>query len=1704
MKTSRNQILPRIVPGLLALLAGASLAHASLFVKTNNTDALNLATSWTNNAVPGASDIAQWDNTVSDPNNTTNLLGASLSWSGVRIVDPAGPVQISAGNTLTLGAGGIDMSAATRDLTLSNSVVTYDAVFQRWDVPSGRTLTLAAEPAYGYHVSQGPVEIIGGGTVNLGTATSSIIIDYQHNPYVTYGKNDWAALNGGQVIAATYTPTTTSLTAGVNNDVVSDLPGGSGSAVDVSSLRFNDSTYRTLNVANSSTSRTLTARGVLMTENCVGGAISGTAATSYIRPSRNSTAYLTDFNFIQNSTMGDLTVSAKVSNGSSGAPVRLVKAGPGKMILGNNGGGNGYTGGTLVLGGELEVDLGASLSSGAVTVNAARLSVFSGETQTVASETLNDGATNKVTVTSANGAYTGTGISLGLGNTHLEFSWNTGVPMSITTAPLLATTVTNNSTCTIDVYSGSIVPGTFPLVKYTSYAGTGTLALGFMPPRVLGYISNDVANAVIDLVVTNVNQPIHWAAGDGNWDVGVSSNWKDTFNVSTAYQQLTTPYSSMGDSVLFDDTASGASPITVTLDTAVSPASMTANNSSAKSYTISGNGSIAGNGDLTKSGSGTLTLATTNYFTGGININGGTVNFTTISNLGAGSITFGGGTLQFAPGTVDDISARTVTLGAGGGTLDDGGNSLYFANPIGNGGAGGLTKTGSGTLTLTGTNVYFGNTVIANGTLTLNYNSYISNSAAIIVNSGATLDAATYGSSLILAGSPVQTLAGAGTITGTVISSNGIITPGTNGVVGTLTFGNDLTLAGGTVNLDLSTDTAQSDLMVVSGNLTLYGGTVRLNVAGALTNGVYKLIQYAGGLNSGPGSSANLQIAGFNQAGKSATMSDSTPGEIDLVIADTASDVLVWSGTGSSWDLAGSQNWLNGALPWAYTNGDTVTFDNTGAAQSSVSLQASLAPSSITVSNDAADYHFADGTGVGGGKIAGAASILKAGSGTLYLETVNLNTGALVISNGTVQVGNGAGGDLGPGNVTNNGALVFGQGDNNNHLVAGQISGPGSVVQQGSSTVILAANNTYTGPTTITAGSLQVGNGGAAGSLGSGAVTNDGTLIFNHTGSFAVGNIKTGPGSGGAVTFNGKANVTLNNGNTYINNTVIDNGVVTLAAADAIPSAATVPNSTGWLVLDGGASAGILDLNGFNPAVNALSGNAGTVNGVITNSSASTATNILTVLGSAATTYNGVIAENASGAKLALVLRGANELRFNGPNNYSGGTYVGDTATVGVGPGGTIGTAASTLVLSNGTTLYLHNQGGSGGFDDNAVVVPDGAQATLTSSQLGNGFGGTLTGSATATNLIVGPVSFSASGVLQTSNLLGTVVVQTGAELRFSSTSAINNGGANTTFDIEGTMHVRNNGTVTLGALEGAGAINNPTVSGTGTWLIGTKNVDTVYAGEFSGANNLTKNGTGRLTLTGGTVTYTGNTTVNGGVLAIVDPVSFDNSPNITLGGGIIDVSGRSDGALNLGNALSQILAGNGTINGSLNEASTTTNNLTLGVLNVTNVATINGALNLQINRTNTPNCSELSALSFVNGGAIVLTVANVGPTNLVAGDKFQLFNQPFPGGFVATNLPALPATYLYWTNNLSVDGSIAVGSLVNPNPTNLVTSVSGNVLSLTWPADHTGWTLQMQTNGLSGGLGTNWVDVPGSTSINSTNITVDPTLPTVFYRLKL
>ena len=115
-------------------------AHAATRSKQDNTDPLNLASSW--DALPGSVDIAQWTNTVT-AGNTTASLGADLSWAGIKIVGPGAAVTINSGNTLTVGTSGIDLSTATQDLILNSGLTLRNSGQQSWAAAAGRTLNVA-------------------------------------------------------------------------------------------------------------------------------------------------------------------------------------------------------------------------------------------------------------------------------------------------------------------------------------------------------------------------------------------------------------------------------------------------------------------------------------------------------------------------------------------------------------------------------------------------------------------------------------------------------------------------------------------------------------------------------------------------------------------------------------------------------------------------------------------------------------------------------------------------------------------------------------------------------------------------------------------------------------------------------------------------------------------------------------------------------------------------------------------------------------------------------------------------------------------------------------------------------------------------------------------------------------------------------------------------------------------------------------------------------------------------------------------------------------------------------------------------------------------------------------------------------------------------------------------------------------------------
>ncbi|HEX3800787.1 MAG TPA: Ig-like domain-containing protein [Verrucomicrobiae bacterium] len=147
---------------------------------------------------------------------------------------------------------------------------------------------------------------------------------------------------------------------------------------------------------------------------------------------------------------------------------------------------------------------------------------------------------------------------------------------------------------------------------------------------------------------------------------------------------------------------------------------------------------------------------------------------------------------------------------------------------------------------------------------------------------------------------------------------------------------------------------------------------------------------------------------------------------------------------------------------------------------------------------------------------------------------------------------------------------------------------------------------------------------------------------------------------------------------------------------------------------------------------------------------------------------------------------------------------------------------------------------------------------------------------------------------------------------------------------------------------------------------------------------------------------------------------------------------------------------------------------------------------------------AQFSATINANGGTTAPSGTITFTTNsilqssmLVANGMANSTPAVVPASYNVTAVYSGDATYIGSTNTM------IIGTGVNPTPVNITTTLVGNQLTLSWPADHIGWTLQSQSDSLNNSLGGAWQDVAGSTLTNQVVITVNPASPVVFYRMK-
>ena len=481
-------------------------------------------------------------------------------------------------------------------------------------------------------------------------------------------------------------------------------------------------------------------------------------------------------------------------------------------------------------------------------------------------------------------------------------------------------------------------------------------------------------------------------------------------------------------------------------------------------------------------------------------------------------------------------------------------------------------------------------------------------------------------------------------------------------------------------------------------------------------------------------------------------------------------------------------------------------------------------------------FYLSSGTTSVSAAISGSGALTQMGSNLLILSGSDTYTGPTTITSGTLQIGNdgNAGSINGTSSVTDNGLLEF-------YLSSGtttfsqSISGSGGLTQNGFSMLVLTGSNTYSGPTTISQGTLQISNGGSIG--GTSAVADNGLLAFNLSTAATFSQSISGTGSLAQM---GPSLLLLNGNNTYT-------GVTTIA-------------SGGTLQIGDGVSGSI-----------SSTGNV-TDNGLLAfNLPASTTTFTPTVSGSGGLTQMG---------STVLILT-ANE-SYSGPTTIASGTLqIGNGSTGGI--GSTTSVADNGVLafdLPSGTTIFSVPINGSGGL-----------------TQMGSANTLELTGS----NTYSGPTTITA-GTLQignggtTGSINGTSSVTDNGLLEFD----LSSGTTNFTAAISGSGGLTQNGESLL-ILSGSNTYSGPTTISEGTLQVGSGGT----AGSIGGTSGIAGNGTLAFDLsTPTTLSFAltgsiGLRQVGSGVLILAASNTYTGATSIASGATLQIGSGGTAGSIN-------------------------------------------------------------------------------------------------------------------------------------------------------------------------------------------------------------
>ncbi|MES2659565.1 MAG: autotransporter-associated beta strand repeat-containing protein [Verrucomicrobiota bacterium] len=512
------------------------------------------------------------------------------------------------------------------------------------------------------------------------------------------------------------------------------------------------------------------------------------------------------------------------------------------------------------------------------------------------------------------------------------------------------------------------------------------------------------------------------------------------------------------DNLLFNDTLTGST--TVTLATDVHPANVTFDNTD-YDYTVNGSGAIAGTTGLTKTGDGMLTLASSNTYTG----------TTTVS----------GGTLRFGDGLTDGSLAGPLVANGMNVIFNTTGTSLISGSIDGYSDSSQLTKTGPGTLVLTSAVNTF------NGTFAINQ-------GMVAVGNGTTNG--TLGSFCTFDTSSGTTLrlnqATAGTINWPKITGLGTLSLNSAQAV-------NASAGWGTPTLQPA---FTGTLKVEKGRVDLSSGTTGL--------GGTSLIQIQSGaqllcFESASPYNMPIEIAGngWGEAGY--------PGGIRLAADRTATwsgavtltaNAVIMAQRGSNFTVSGP---ISGAYQCEFYAGDAhITLGDSG---------------NLTVAPAAPVQNSYTSTKINGrpnaSVIAGNSHAFSSGPLEVAGAIFKLNGNNLTFANLS-----GAGGAIG--NYSNSTPATLAAGDGSSTTFAGVLRDGGtstlSLVKNGAGTLTLTGANTYTGNTTVNAGTLSINSAfladGSTVSIASGAQINLNTGIAEDTvAALVLGEVTVPPGT---------------------------------------------------------------------------------------------------------------------------------------------------------------------------------------------------------------------------------------------------------------------------------------------------------------------------------------------------------------------------------------------------------------------------------------------------------------------------------------------------------------------------------------------------------------------------------------------------------------